>query len=80
MGMWSGANGRTEGLIVPNLYNSGVISRNMFSFFLSNTGDDSFIDFGVPNPRAMKNEEIVWLDVLNEDGNENWWSNKITGI
>ena len=78
--MWSGANGRTEGLIVPKLYNSGVISSNMFSFFLSNTGDDSFIDFGSPNPRAMKNEEIVWLDVLNEDGNENVWSNKITGI
>ena len=56
----------------------------MFSFYLSGTEEenDSFIDFGTPNPFVMSTglEEIVWLDVLNEDGTEHWWTNKITGI
>ena len=78
--MWSGANGRTEGLLVPQLYESGIISRNMFSFYLTSYGDNSFIDFGTPNPAVMSTDEITWLDVLNEDGNETWWTNKITGI
>ena len=78
--MWSGANGRTEGLLVPQLYESGIISRNMFSFYLTSYGDNSFIDFGTPNPAVMSTDEIIWLDVLNEDGNETWWTNKITGI
>ena len=51
--MWSGASGQTKGLLVPQLYESGIISRNMFSFYLSNDGDDSFIDFGAPNPAVM---------------------------
>ena len=54
MGMWSGASGRTEGLLVPKLYESEIISRNMFSFYLSNDDDDSFIDFGAPNPSVMQ--------------------------
>ena len=78
--MWSGANGRNEGLLVPKLYENGIISLNMFSFYLSNVGNDSFIDFGAPNPSVMSTREIVWLDVINEDGTENWWTNKITGI
>lgn len=82
--MWSGANGNTNGLLVPYLYNSGIISSNMFSFYLSSTDEanDSFIDFGAPNTAVMSTsmEEVVWLDVLNDDGNETWWTNKITGI
>ena len=52
----------------------------MFSFYLTSYGDNSFIDFGTPNPAVMSTDEITWLDVLNEDGNETWWTNKITGI
>ena len=66
MGMWSGVNGSTEGLIVPHLYDQGIISRNMFSFFFSNDKNGSYIDLGAPNPAAMNSEdEIIWIDVSN---------------
>lgn len=79
--MWSGGNGYTEGLLVPHLYDQGVISSNIFSFYLSSSDEDndSFIDFGTPNPAVTTYgmDEVVWLDVI---AGEPWWTNKITGI
>ena len=81
MGMWSGVNGKTGGLIVPHLHSQGIISSNMFSFYLTSKAGASYIDFGTPNPAVMSDpDDIVWIEVLNEDGNENWWTNKLTAI
>ena len=67
MGMWNGANGKADGLIVPYLHRQGVISRNIFSFYLSGkgSGQDSYIDFGTPNEKVFSDKnDIVWLDVI----------------
>ena len=63
--MWNGANGRSDGLIVTNLYEEGVINSQQFSFYLTRKGTDSYIDFGAPNTAVMENpDQIVWLDVI----------------
>lgn len=81
IGMWSGADGNTGGLLVPHLHRQGIIERSTFSVYLTSIPGESYIDFGEPNLAAMSNPgAVVWLDVLNEDGNESWWTNKINGI
>jgi len=39
LGMWSGVNGSTSGLLVPYLYSEGVIGENVFSFYLTKKAD-----------------------------------------
>ena len=51
--MWSGADGSTDGLLVPYLYSQGVISEPSFSFYMTLTDETSYIDFGTPNPAII---------------------------
>lgn len=79
--MWSGADGNTGGLLVPHLHRRGIIKEPTFSVYLTSIPEESFIDFGEPNLAVMSDPgAVVWLDVLNEDGNESWWTNKINGV
>ena len=81
MGMWHGGQDPSETLFVPYLFSQGVISSNMFSFYLSTKGNESFIDFGTPNTSLMTHErDIVWLDIIPEIDQQPWWTNKINGI
>ena len=66
VGMWSGVDGSTSGLVVPQLYEQGVLSSNMFSFYMTAKADQSYIDFGEPNPTIIGDgSSVVWLDVFN---------------
>ena len=82
MGMQSGADGDTSRLYIPYLFEKDVISENVFSFYLTDTSETSYIDFGTPNTSVMKYHEdgeegIVWLDIVEDDP---WWTNYITGF
>ena len=67
--MWSGSHGSDEGLLVPWLFDQGVIAEKTFSFYLAHSvGVDeysgaSYIDFGAPNESLFGGVEPLWLPV-----------------
>ena len=80
--MQSGAHGDTSRQYVPYLFENGVISENVFSFYLTSSSGTSYMDFGTPNSSVMKyhtddEEGIVWLDIVDSDP---WWTSYITGF
>jgi hypothetical protein len=84
VGMVSGKSGDTGALLVPTLFEQGVISENKFSFYLTNDYDlidcpscQSYIDFGTPDASIIGVQTIVWLPVVEDD---KWWTNYISGF
>ena len=65
-------------LIMPRLHEAGVFEDNMFSFFLTGTSGDSYIDFGTPNPAAMSNpDDVIYIPIVDSDP---WWTNYVSGF
>ena len=56
-------------LYARQLYSSGIISENTFSFYMTNdawTSGDSYIDWGAPNTSVMSSvDDIVWINSIN---------------
>ena len=83
MGMQSGADGNTDRLYVPYLFEQGLISEPTFSFYLTDLAETSYIDFGTPNTSVVKQRdengdaEIVWLDIEDDDP---WWTSELGGF
>ena len=82
LGMQSGADGHTERLYVPFLWEKGIISEPTFSFYFADESETSYMDFGTPNESVMKyqgvgEESTVWLEVVE---NDRWWTSHITGF
>lgn len=46
-------------LYVEALYNSKVISENKFSFFFTDAGDLSWVDFGEPNLENIRSDATL---------------------
>jgi hypothetical protein len=53
-------------LFVNELHKNGLISTNAFSFYISDSGGESFVDFGMPNVAVMSDPmdsvDIAMLD------------------
>ena len=80
MGYAHTADGHTNILYVPALFDAGVISENMFAFLMTgdvNTTGNSYIDFGTPDTSVMTSEsDIVWIKSTSVGG---WWTANVTG-
>ena len=65
-------------MYVPELHKAGLISENVFSFFLTGSAESSYIDFGKPNESAMSDEDdLVWIESKNIGG---YWTNYVNGF
>ena len=62
---------------MPELFEAGVISESVFSFYLTDLSDNSYIDFGTPNTSVMTSEsDLIWIDSNNY---RSLWTNNVTG-
>ena len=49
-----------------------TITEKTFSFYLTDLGSSSYIDFGTPNTAVMSDEnDIIWIDIESENI---WWT------
>ena len=56
---------------------STVIKECIFSFYLTGTAGNSYIDFGTVNPEIeTKPDESAWIDIEKNP----WWSSKLNGF
>ena len=85
LGLWpanvSGLNEKySRSLFIPEMVKSGAITQSILSFHLSGMDGKSYMDFGTPNPSAMKGGDpssVVYIDSLKENA---FWSNYVTGL
>ena len=62
---------------MPELYQGGIISENVFSFYLTGREDSSYMDFGAPDTSVMTSEsDLTWIDGTGYGG---WWTNNVYG-
>lgn len=77
-GLSTGLTRDSDQLLVPALYDAGVISEPVFGWYLTDMTGQSYMDVGFIGADAIRDgEEIAWLPVVNNDF---WWTNYITGI
>ena len=80
IGQWSGNISGYDDvkLIMPQLSEAGAVDDTIFSWFMTDTEGDTYIDFGAPNEAAMSSvDDLIYIDVIDEDY---WWTNYVTGI
>ena len=82
--MWSGnevglQEKYSRALFVPEMVKDGSITESVFSFHLSGLTGQSYLDFGTPNPAAMKGDpsEIIYIP---NQSNQVYWQNEVTGF
>jgi len=84
LGMWSGNEAGLEekysrALFVPEMVKDGSLTESVFSFHLSGLEGKSYIDFGSPNPAAMKGDPSEIIYIPNQSG-QVYWQNEVTGF
>jgi len=52
------------------------ITEKTFSFYLTGTNGQSYLDFGTPNSAVM-NGSVAYIPIKSEN---NWWSADLTGL
>lgn len=84
LGMWSGnevglQEKYSRALFVPEMVKDGSITESVFSFHLSGLTGQSYLDFGTPNPAAMKGDpsEIIYIP---NQSNQVYWQNEVSGF
>jgi hypothetical protein len=61
--MTSGLSKERGPLLIPELFEAGVIPEPVFGFYLTDTENESFVDIGYLRPSAMRDtSELVWID------------------
>lgn len=78
VGMWSGnkAGVNQEFLYMNEFARTSGVTEKTFSFYMTNTTGQSYLDFGTPNPAAMAGSPI-YIPYL--DDNE-WFSAPVSGF
>ena len=78
VGMSTGMHLKSDGdLIVPLLYDSGLIERPVFAFYLAGQDEQSYLDLGKLDSKSIRNpNELVWFDSVPGDF---WWTTTMTG-
>jgi len=59
-------------MIMNKMVTDSTITEKAFSFYLTDLGSSSYIDFGTPNTAVMSDEnDIIWIDIESENI---WWT------
>jgi hypothetical protein len=78
VGMSTGFTKDSGPVLVPALYEAGVISEPVFGWYLTGMSEESYLDIGLLHEDSIREgEELIWMPVVN---NDYWWTNYITGI
>ena len=80
IGLWSGNKSAAvqEEMIMNKMFTDSTIDEKVFSFYLTDLDNSSYIDFGTPNTAVMSDEaDIIYIDIEDEDY---WWSAKVQGL
>ena len=65
-------------LFTEALYQTGIINANKFSFYLQQIEEDSWLDFGEPDPRHIRfGSKVVEMQLFKEDF---YWGGYNTGV
>ncbi len=60
------------------MYSEGIISQAVFAFSLGGPSEESYLDVGVIQTTAMRNQkDLVYLDAI---PGKKLWGNYMTGI
>ena len=79
LGMWAGNTGSSDEteMLMPNLVADSTISDNIFSFYMTDTDGQSYIDFGAIDSSVVTNSgDVVYIDSESSE----WWKNQVTGF
>ena len=76
-GMWSAfsSGGFEDTLYVTSLFQAGAITEPTFSWYMTNTGGQSYIDFGTPDASIIGDgSNIHWVNAIQTSS---WWANYV---
>lgn len=79
VGLWKGLeNSDKQSLLVPWLKETEAISDAVFSFYMTGTDGQSYIDFGTPDEQIIGDgSEVLWLEV---EADHYHWTNYVYGL
>lgn len=78
IGLWSGNSDsytNEEEMIMNKMFTDSTIDEKVFSFYLTDLSESSYIDFGTPNTAVMSDvNDIIYIDIID---NDIWWTAKM---
>ena len=80
IGLWSGnySAANQDEMIMNKMFDDSTIDEKVFSFYLTDLANDSYIDFGTPNTAVMSDPaDIIWIPI---EDNDYWWTAKVQGL